>query len=89
MPKCSRPYTAERTESVRLRRENRELKQADEIFRLASAIFAWNSNRGADHRRVHRRVSRGLRRRVDLPCAFGSRGQARCARSGSMQANRS
>lgn len=63
----------ERTELDRLRKENRELKQANEILKLASAFFARELDRDTVDRRVHRRVPPGLRRRVDLCCAVGAR----------------
>jgi transposase-like protein len=66
-----------------LERENRELRQANEILRKASAYFAQAEltgpmrasahgcppTAGSSHDRVHRRSSRGVRGRADLPGA--------------------
>ncbi|WP_280276582.1 transposase [Nocardia wallacei] len=60
---------AEREELARLRKEVRDLKQANEILKAASAFSRGNSTRDTADRRVHRRIPPGLRRRVDLPCA--------------------
>jgi transposase len=51
-----------------LERENRELRQADEILRKASAYLPRRSStaRSSDDR-VHRRASGGLWGRADLP----------------------
>ena len=52
-----------------LERENRELRQANEILRKASAYFAQaelDRFRGSSHDRLHRRSSSGLRGRADL-----------------------
>lgn len=63
-----------------LERENRELRQANEILRKASAYFAQAEltgpmrarahgcplTAGSSHDRVHRRSSRGVRGRADL-----------------------
>ncbi|MET8763533.1 transposase [Lentzea sp. NPDC004782] len=57
---------AEREELLRLRKEVRDLKQANEILKLASAFSRGNSTRGTTDRRLHRRIPPGLRRRVDL-----------------------
>ncbi|BDT92480.1 hypothetical protein IFM12275_24560 [Nocardia sputorum] len=71
--------TAERQELARLRKEVRDLKQANAILKLASAFFSrGNSTRDTADRRVHRRIPPGLRRRVELPRALG----ARCADRG-------
>ena len=48
-----------------LERENRELRQANEILRKASAYFAMAGERGDGI--VHRHASRGVRGRADLP----------------------
>ena len=77
-----RPGTTS-AEAARIRaleRENRELRQANEILRKASAYFApsrrmrafacrarrRSSTAGSSHDRVHRRSSGGLRGRADL-----------------------
>ena len=67
-----RRMTAEKLKA--LERENRELRQANEILRKASAlILRWRSSTaGPRHDRVHRRSSRGL---------MGSSRSARCCRS--------
>ncbi|WP_159851181.1 hypothetical protein [Nocardia sp. CY41] len=70
--------TAVRQELARLRKEVRDLKQTNEILKLASAFSRGNSTRDTADRRVHRRIPPGLRRRVDLPRALG----ARCADRG-------
>ena len=50
-----------------LERENRELRQANEILRKASAYFARRSSTaGSGHDRVHRRSSWGAWGRADL-----------------------
>jgi transposase len=50
-----------------LERENRELRQANEILRKASAYFRRSSTARSDDDRVHRRASRGSWGRADLP----------------------
>jgi transposase-like protein len=53
-----------------LERENRELRQANEILRKASAYFARRSSTAArSHDHLHRRSSGCLRGRADLPGA--------------------
>src|SRR5271163_4383554 len=48
-----------------LERENRELRQANEILRKASAYFAQaEPTAGSSHDRLHRRSSSGLRSRA-------------------------
>ncbi|MGY4281549.1 transposase-like protein [Bradyrhizobium sp. LM2.7] len=50
-----------------LERENRELRQANEILRKASAYFRWRSSTaGPSHDRLHRRSSWGAWGRADL-----------------------
>ena len=50
-----------------LERENRELRQANEILRKAALILPWRSSTaGTSHDRVHRRSSRGAWGRADL-----------------------
>ena len=57
----------ERERMKSMEREIRELRQANEILRKASAYFARRSSTaGRSHDRVHRRSSRGLRGRADL-----------------------
>ena len=77
-------------EAARIRElepENRELRQANEILRKASAYFApsrrmrafacravrRSSTAGSSHDRLHRRSPGGLRGRADLPCAADRR----------------
>lgn len=56
----------EREELERLRRENRELKQANELLKLASALSRGNSTRDTTDRRLHRSLPPDVWRRVDL-----------------------
>jgi len=59
--------TDERERIKALERENRELRQANEILRKASAYFAQAElDRRFKHDRLHRRSSRGARGRADL-----------------------
>jgi len=61
------PTTEERERIKVLEREVRELRQANEILRKASAYFARRSSTaGSSHDRVHRRSPRRLRGRADL-----------------------
>ena len=56
------PTSEERERIKALERENRELRQANEILRKASAYFAQRSSTaGPDHEGVHRRSSGRLR----------------------------
>jgi transposase len=56
------PSSDERERIKALERENRELRQANEILRKASAYFAMaEPDRRSSHDRVHRRASRRLR----------------------------
>ncbi|MEV0361047.1 hypothetical protein AB0H71_33840 [Nocardia sp. NPDC050697] len=64
---------AERNGLTQLRRENRDLKQANAILKLDSAFLARNSTRETGDRRIHRQVPPGLRRRVDRPRAVRAR----------------
>src|SRR5215831_18175517 len=53
------PTTEERERIKALERENRELRQANEILRKASAYFARRSSTaGSSHDRLHRRAAR-------------------------------
>ena len=64
------PTTDERERIKALERENRELRQANEILRRPQQILPrWSSTAGSGHDRVHRRSSVGLRGRADLSCA--------------------
>jgi len=57
--------TAERLKA--LERENRELRQANEILRKASAYLRWrNSTAGPGHHRLYRRLSWGAWGRADV-----------------------
>ncbi len=59
--------TDERERIKALEREVRELRQANEILRKASAYFAMAElDAGLGHDQLHRRSSRGLRGRADL-----------------------
>ena len=63
--------TSEERERIKaLERENRELRQANEMLPKASAYFAQAKldPPGSGHDRLHRRLSRGLRGRADLSC---------------------
>ncbi len=61
------PTTDERERIKALERENRELRQANEILRKASAYFAQAElDRRSGHDRLHRRSSCALRGRADL-----------------------
>jgi transposase len=65
-----RPWVSseESAEIRRLKRENAELRRANEILKAASAFFAsWTGHFSA--REVHRRAPGRVRRRADLPCA--------------------
>ena len=82
------PTTDNRERIKALEREVRELRQANEILRKASAYFA-QAELGPSHDRVHRRSPRRLRGRADLqgaadrpvdlpcPCCLPGRSQAR------------
>ena len=64
------PTTDERERIKALERENRELRQANEILRKASAYFALAElDRDTSHDRVHRRSPRGIWGRADLRSA--------------------
>jgi len=67
---CQSPglASAEQERMNALERENRELRKANEILRLASAFSPrWNSTAASSRKCVHRRASPCLRRRADLP----------------------
>ncbi|MBA0126740.1 hypothetical protein H0B56_14410 [Haloechinothrix sp. YIM 98757] len=66
-PTVSGLSSVEREELQRLRKENRNLKQTNEILKLASSSSRGNSTCDIADRRVHRRIPSGLWRRVDLP----------------------
>src|SRR3954464_10524502 len=51
----------------RLRKENYELRRANEILKSASVFLPRSSTQTDRSERVHRRASRALRRRADLP----------------------
>jgi transposase len=57
----------EREEVRRLRRENYELRRANEILKSASLFSRASSIRTDRSERVHQRAPRGLRGRADLP----------------------
>src|SRR3954452_11517949 len=57
----------EREEIRRLRKENYELRRANEILKSASVFFAKELDPDDRSERVHRRAPRTLRRRADLP----------------------
>src|ERR1700686_3346951 len=62
------PTSDERERIKVLERENRELRQANEILRKASAYFAMAElDRRSNHDRVHRQSSCCLGGRADLP----------------------
>ena len=64
------PTSAEQVRIKALERENRELRQANEILRKASAYLRWRSSTAArSHDRLHRQSPPGLWGRADLPCA--------------------
>src|SRR3954447_16395110 len=57
----------EREEIRRLRKENYELRRANEILKSASVFFAKELDPDDRSERVHRRAPRPLRRGADLP----------------------
>src|SRR3954467_11940060 len=61
------PTAAEREEIRKLRKENYELQRANEILKAASVFCRPSSTRTDRGERVHRRASRALWRRADLP----------------------
>ena len=72
------PTTDERERIKALERENRELRQANEIpglrrgrlcARLPLILLRRSSTAGSSHDRLHRRAPRPPRGRADLPCS--------------------
>jgi transposase len=60
------PTSEEREEIKRLKRENYELRRANEILKAASVFSRPSSTQTVRSERVHRWASRALRRRADL-----------------------
>jgi len=66
------PTTAEQQRIKELEREVRELRKTNEILKLASAYFPRRSSTASSRsERLHRRASRSLRGRADLPRTAG------------------
>ncbi len=63
------PTSKEREELRRLRKENYELRRANEILKAASAYSLASSTRPGRSDELHRSASRSLRGRADLPDA--------------------
>ena len=61
------PSSEEREEIRKLRKEVFELRRANEILKAASVFSRPSSTQTVRSERVHRRASRALRRRADLP----------------------
>ena len=64
--------SSEHVEIRRLKRENAELRRANEILKSASAFLPRSSTAPRRNDRLHRCSSRSVRGRAHLPCAAGS-----------------